>query len=61
MTSKFHQHLEPSFCQLPNILKSTDVSMKLSPYTIRSKKTQHLQNRFSHIYIYQNTTHYKSN
>ena len=30
-------------------------------HTIRSKKPQHIQNRFSHIYIYQNTPYYISN
>ena len=45
--------------------------MTWQSYTIRSKKknnnkqtnkkTQHFQNRFSHIYTYQNTPYYVSN
>ena len=40
----------------PSKLKTTWV------YTIRSKKkTEHCQNRFSYIFIYQNTPYYISN
>ena len=54
------------FSQLiyPGHIKLTDkeVSIIKKNSAIRSKKTvQHLQNRFSHIYIYQNTSYYISN